>query len=258
MDETLTVATLNMQFGQAWDPVDPENAPVQLEDTIGLLRDVDADVFCLQEVEHVDLERGQIHPPPNYCRILEALAGYRGYFAYPPQDPDELPFGYGLAILSRFPLEDCASTPLPTADLQFDFFGASKRPTRRLMIEARLRFGMTRIQLLNTHLQAFFMLGTSSDIHRDQRDLVAARLKRVEGPGLLAGDFNCVPEESTLEQFAQAGFEAIQKSTVTWKHRPYVLDHILHNGPIECLEHKVLQTDVSDHDLVWARFRVVS
>src|SRR5690606_10831390 len=135
------------------------------------------DVMLLQEVERVTPGLGQVDPPPNFTRLREALDGYDGCFAYPPADPRELPFGYGLAIFSKTPLHDITIRPLPAPDLEFDFKGERTQPTQRVLIGARTRIGGRVVQLLNTHLQAFFIINETSDEHRGQRRLVAGLLR---------------------------------------------------------------------------------
>ncbi len=125
-----------MQFGQVWDDRDPDHAPIRLEDAVAEIARHDADIVHLQEVEHAQAGGAQVQPPPNYGRIRAALPGYHGHFGYPPADPRELPFGIGLAILSKTPLRDTFAETLPSPPIEFDFFGEKKTPTDRLLIGA--------------------------------------------------------------------------------------------------------------------------
>ncbi|GAB4176939.1 MAG: hypothetical protein Fur0032_16990 [Terrimicrobiaceae bacterium] len=246
--------TFNMQNGEPWTGDSGATPPAELDRTIHFLRSHAADVIFLQEVE-AGIDGGeQIQPPPNFSRLREALPDYDAVFGYPPVNPDELPFGIGLAIFSRTPLGSFRSQVLPAAPVPFEFGGRSRMPSDRLLIEATTTIAGHRVELMNTHLQAFFMIGSTSDAFPAQRDAVAARLSRVEGAALLAGDFNCTPEESLLEQFRAAGFEPGQESVVTWRRRPYVLDHIFFCPPLRLLECAVIETDVSDHHAVRAEF----
>jgi endonuclease/exonuclease/phosphatase family metal-dependent hydrolase len=247
-----------MQFGQIWDARDPDKAPIRLEDAIAEIARHDADIVHLQEVEHAQEGGAQVQPPPNYQRLLAALPGYHGHFAYPPVDPRELPFGIGLAILSKTPLRDTMVEVLASPPIEFDFFGVKKTPTDRLLIGATTDIGGRAVRLLNTHLLAFFMLKSDSRAYPEQRARVAAHLRAAGAmPTLLSGDFNIRDHTGLMEEYAACGFATAQSREITWRRQPYVLDHIFHNAPLRRVCVQVYPTPASDHhalvaDFVWA------
>ncbi len=248
------VLQFNMQFGQIWDDTYPDRAPIRLEASLEEIRRHEADIILLQEVERALPGGVQFQPPPNYTRLREALTGYDSWFGYPKADPRELPFGIGLAIFSRTPLRETTRLDLPSPPIEFDFFGDKKTPTDRLLIGAKTTVAGRELQLMNTHLLAFFMLGSSSAANPVQRTLVAEQLAKCKGPTLLTGDFNVSRHESLVTQFAAQGFQTVQQSEVTWRRRPYVLDHIFYNAPLRCLRHAVRPTSASDHHALVADF----
>ena len=249
-----------MQFGQVWDDREPDKAPIRLDDTIAEILRHDADIIQLQEVERARPGGVQVQPPPNYQRILAALPGYHGHFSYPPADPRELPFGVGLAILSRTPLRDVFSEVIPSPAIEFDFFGEKKTPTDRVMIGATTEIGGRSLRLLNTHLLAFFMLRSDSRAYPEQRRQIALKLRAAQADGaalLLSGDFNVRDHVGLADEYAAEGFSTVQSSEVTWLRQPYVLDHIFHNAPLRCVRREVVRSRASDHlpllaDFVWA------
>jgi endonuclease/exonuclease/phosphatase family metal-dependent hydrolase len=248
------VLQFNMQFGQIWDETHPDEAPVRLDATLAEIRKHDADIVLLQEVEQALAGGVQMQPPPNYTRLRKELVGYESCFAYPKADPRELPFGIGLAIFSRTPLRDLTSIDLPSPPIEFDFFGKKTTPTDRLLISVKTTLHGHTLQLLNTHLLAFFMLGSSSTANPFQRHLVAEQLTAARGPTILAGDFNVSRHGSLVDQFGGCGFSTVQDKEVTWRRRPYVLDHIFHNAPLRCLGHRVVPSPASDHHALVADF----
>ncbi len=248
------VMQFNMQFGQTWDEVDAENAPIDLDLTIAEILSHDADIVILQEVEHALPGGVQLDPPPNYTRLCAALKGYHGYFSYPKADPRELPFGIGLAIFSKTPLHDTFRYDLPSPPIEFEFKGEKKTPTDRLLIGAKTTVHGHELQLLNTHLLAYFMLNSSSEQYLEQRQLIIEQLRHTQGPALIAGDFNVSNRESLVRQFAEAGFHTVQDKEITWRHRPYVLDHIFYNRHLRPLGHAVKPTLASDHHVLLAEF----
>ncbi|GAB1488080.1 hypothetical protein MASR2M8_05230 [Opitutaceae bacterium] len=251
------VLQFNIQFGQRWDAADPDRAPIDLDATIAEIKAHRPDLIFLQEVEQAQPRGVQLDPPPNFSRIRAALAGYDGYFSYPRPDPRELPFGIGLAILSRTPLESTRRVDLPSPPVEFRFNGETKTPTDRVMIGARTRLSGREITLFNTHLLAFFMLNSSSEIHGSQRALIAEQLRQATGPTLLAGDFNVSRHESLVAQFAPLGFASVQTSEPTWWRKPFVLDHVFHNAALRCVASHVSRTGVSDHHALVADFEFV-
>jgi endonuclease/exonuclease/phosphatase family metal-dependent hydrolase len=248
------VLQFNMQFGQIWDDTYPDRAPIRLEATLEEIRSHDADVILLQEVERALPGGVQFQPPPNYTRLRAELTGYDSWFSYPKADPRELPFGLGLAIFSRTPLLDTTRKDLPSPPIEFDFFGKKTTPTDRLLIGARTVVHGRELQLFNTHLLAFFMLGSSSTLNPFQRSLVADELSAARGPTILTGDFNVSKHTSLVAQFRNCGFATVQDELATWRRRPFVLDHIFFNLYLRCVGHRVVPTPASDHHALVADF----
>jgi endonuclease/exonuclease/phosphatase family metal-dependent hydrolase len=251
------VLQFNMQFGQIWDDTYPDRAPIRLDATLAEIRQHEADIILLQEVERAMPGGVQFQPPPNYTRLQEELAGYESYFSYPKADPRELPFGIGLAIFSRTPLRETTRLDLPSPPIEFDFFGKKMTPTDRLLIGAKTTVLGREVQLFNTHLLAFFMLGSSSTTNPFQRQLVAEQLRAASGPTILTGDFNVSKHNSLVSQFAGFGFSTVQDKEITWRRRPFVLDHIFHNAPLRCTGYRVVPTPASDHHALSADFEFV-
>lgn len=243
-----------MQFGQVWDDADPDHAPVDLDRTLAEIHAHDADVLLLQEVEQALPGGRQVQPPPNFTRLRAALPQYHGCFAYPREDPRELPFGVGLAIFSRQPLRDVGRVDLPSPPVVFEFRGRRLTPTDRVLLSATTTALGRPVRLLNTHLLAFFMLGDGNTDDPSQRNLVADQLAHADGATILAGDFNVPRHEVLTAQFAAAGFLTVQDREVTWRRRPYVLDHVFYNGGLRCVAHRVVPTMASDHHALVADF----
>lgn len=249
------ILQFNMQYGQPWDDTYPDSAPIKLENTIAEIRAHNADIIMLQEVEQTLPGGAQAQPPPHYTRLRAEFPEYDSYFCYPRPDPRELPFGIGLAIFSKTPLTDQLCLNLPSPPVEFDFFGEKKTPTDRVLIGATTAIGGRPVRLFNTHLLAFFMLKSSSEVHLDQRKLVEDQLRRSAGmPTLLTGDFNVSKHESLMQQFADAGYQTVQSTDVTWRRRPYVLDHIFYNRWLKPVNWQVKPTPASDHHTLSAVF----
>ncbi|WP_438480047.1 endonuclease/exonuclease/phosphatase family protein [Oleiharenicola lentus] len=256
MNARFKILQFNMQYGQMWDDAYPDHAPIRLAMTVEEIRSHDADIIVLQEVEQTESGGKQAEPPPHYTRLRQEFSNYDSVFSYPKPDERELPFGIGLAIFSRTPLRDHKFVNLPSPPVEFDFFGDKKTPTDRLLIAATTTLYGRDVRILNTHLLAFFMLNTTSEEHRGQRDLVEAELRESRHmPTLLTGDFNVSRHQSLVQQFASAGYQTVQSTQPTWRRRPYVLDHIFYNEWLNPIEWYVKPTPASDHHALAAEFR---
>ena len=249
------VVTFNIQNGESCDNTHSVSPTIDLERTCQFIKELDCDVFCLQEVERGWDGGRQVEPPPNYIRLKEVFANYDSVFSYPIRNEKEIPFGLGLAIFSKTPLSDFKKIDLPPADLEFEFEGKMRRASSRLLIETSTTIEGRDVRIMNTHLQAFFMIGGSSDSHPEQRNIIEERLKLYSGgAAILTGDMNSAPGETIVRQFEDSGYQTAQNSEVTWRRRPYITDHIFYNSNLELKSGRVFQTHVSDHHAVVADF----
>ena len=255
MSGSFKILQFNMQFGQPWDDAYPDHAPIRLQSTIDEIRTHDADIIMLQEVERTLPGGQQAEPPPHFTQLKQEFKDYDSYFCYPKPDARELPFGIGLAIFSKQPLREHICENLPSPPVEFDFFGEKKTPTDRLLIGVTTTMAGKSVRLFNTHLLAFFMLNSSSESYLEQRKLVEEQLRNSAGmPTLLTGDFNVSKHESLIQQFADAGYQTVQSKEITWRRRPYVLDHIFYNKLLKPVSWAVRPTPASDHHTLTAVF----
>ena len=252
--DRFSALTLNMQSGQIWDPVRPDDAPFDLDRTIAFLVGMDCDFIFLQEVEFPDTPWPDTSRHPNLDRLVAGLPGYHSTFAWPAATRPQLPFGIGLAIFSRLPLRDCFHVVLPASDQRFEFRGSQWLPAERSLIGATVDLGGQALTLLNTHLQAYFMIDSSADEHPEQRRVLTTLIRGRKTPLLMGGDFNCTDQEATIDEIEQAGLRSVQKRQITWHRQPHVLDHLFHSPELRVVEGQVVRTEVSDHDAVRAVF----
>lgn len=254
----LRVVTFNMQNGQPWSDGDLLSPALDISGSVAFLSSLTADIICLQEVEQGYDGGMQINPPPHHTLLKELLPAYESVFSYPCKNDTELPFGLGLAIFSRWPLTEFHKIDLPASGLEFEFAGRKRQSSSRLLIEASTIYAGRKLRILNTHLQAFFMLGASSDDHPQQRDVLEARLRNLGAEAaILAGDMNSAPGESLVTQFENAGFRNVHNDEPTWRRMPYVIDHIFYNTPLRLVSQHIEKTTVSDHHAIVADFDFV-
>ena len=160
---TLTLVTLNMAR---------ERALTRIQDEITRVTPLGrAEILLLQEVET---------PAGNDPGVVQDLASRLGFnFVYSPANVWKSGSKEGLAILSRYPLENPAVIRLPSFDLLF-------RNRCRIALTATAVTPFGRIQLFNVHLDS----RVSIEERLEQLAPIVQRVREAVGPCVVAGDFN--------------------------------------------------------------------
>lgn len=142
------------------------------------LKIIDADIIALQEVWSDETT--------NYAAELAAQLGYHHVFASCMQLNG---FGFGNAVLSRWPIEAWETTSLP---------GQKETGESRLALYAKVNGPHGVLPVFNTHLNWRF---EQSQIRQRQvADLAhfIARLRPWPFPPILCGDFNAEPDSEEM------------------------------------------------------------
>gem|GEM_PF-3154221 len=172
------LATYNIHWGLGVDGVQ------SLERTAAVLREMDADIVVLNEVDVNWRRSGNM----DQAAYLAAAAGYP-YSYYSPALRTWASGGlslsfYGNALLSRFPVQQARTVRLPT----------SRGREPRAVLVARLVVDGRPLTVLGTHL----------GLNQVERLWQTARLKELaaaaNGPVVLLGDFNAHPWSPELKQ----------------------------------------------------------
>lgn len=207
----------------------------------------DADVVCLQEVTGA-----------WEASLRKAYATKYPYMLFAPKEN-----AGGLAVLSRFPLEDRGVVPVP-GDLHPGWIVVGDLPGGR-------------VQLVHVHLRSMFN-GTSdwvSNYFATEKDHLAQLRLFLDGaevarpvdepklPTLVLGDFNESPSGDTVRHLESLGFRnalpLFRPGQYTW-HAPSVggmldmtIDHVMFDDAFEPLAAWVDRRGRSDHLPVLAR-----
>ncbi len=149
---------------------------IDLNAIANVIRLQNPDIVALQEVDvHTARSGSDIHQ----AEVLGKLTGMKSWFAKAiDYDGGE----YGLAILSKYPMESMRNTPLPTA--------AGTNGEHRALATAIITLpGNKKILFACTHLDA-----QGNDTNRVlQINKILEVLKKETLPVIIAGDFNAVP-----------------------------------------------------------------
>jgi len=225
---TLRVAAWNIKHGRGMD------GEVDLERIADVLRDLDADVITLQEVDDRTERTGGV----DQVAVLAQLLGYVG-----SHGPHRAYQGgwYGNAILTRVPIAAVRTHPIPAAS------GSALS-----VHEVELESG---ISVVSVHLA-----GTPPE-RMAQAASVTARFATSDRPIVLAGDFNGRPDGPVLELLGQ-GWQVIEKTgsplTFPADAPDREIDFILVSAgaDMEVIEHRVVdEATASDHRPILAVLR---
>ncbi len=230
----LTVVTFNMHAGK-----DAGGQP-NLDRIAAVLDSIGADVAFLQEVDRGTRRSGGV----DQVAELERLTGMHGVFG---KSLDYDGGDYGIAVLSRLPIERTEVVPLTVTPPE-ERSGGSYEPRVALFVRVQTDAGP--LPLLNTHL------GTGSPVYRRQEmvDLLAAvhRLTGRSGPVIVGGDMNARPDTPEIgaaslaleDAFASCGNGPGESFPADAPDRR--IDYLLLRG-VACGSARVADTRASDH-----------
>jgi endonuclease/exonuclease/phosphatase family metal-dependent hydrolase len=222
----IRLVTFNVKFGEHVDrAADLLTRPGPLKD---------ADLLFLQEMDGPGTEQ--------LARALGMNSIYVPSALHPSSHRD-----FGVAVLSRWPLDDARKLPLP---YQHRF-----RKLRRAAVAATVRMPGANIRAYSVHFETPF--GLWSEGHRRQQArAVQADAAAWSGPVAIAGDFN---GRAPADEFARTGFTWLTRS-LDDRGRFFDLDHIVVRGlcptTTRAAAHAPDVTDASDHRPVWTVVRL--
>lgn len=208
-----------------------------------LVRTTRADLVLLQEVDR-GTERSD---GVDQLGELERRTGFHGAFG---KTLDYQGGGYGIAVLSRWPIAAHALRPLAVEPAQ-ERAGGSYEPRGALV--ARMNAPDGALGVVNTHLDA-----SATDVYRRQEVagvLDAAERLREDAPRtVVGGDFNAEPGSATIERMRAAGWtdaweacgegDGFTFSTDTPVKR---IDYLFLAPGLTCTRAEVLSSPASDH-----------
>jgi endonuclease/exonuclease/phosphatase family metal-dependent hydrolase len=179
----MRIVTWNIRGGKGMDGVR------SLGRIVEALRDLDADIVCLQEV-HRFLPGGAMEDQPaGLAKALGARVAYSSAL--------RLSKRFGLAILSRWPIERIEVHRLPNDRER------RSRPglwlERRICQEAVISSPEGPLTVLNTHWSL------SADDRMEASKTISGLIRACAGPLLLCGDLNARPDALEVARLLSEG-----------------------------------------------------
>ena len=176
---TLRIATYNIRHGRGTDDV------LDLDRTARAIATLDADIVALQEVDEKVGRSGGVDEAATLGRALGMHHAFGSFMNY---DGGR----YGLAILSRWPIESFESWRLPTGN----------EPRVALAIDVDPP-GIGPCTIVDVH----FDWVKDDGFRFAQAEAVAERLSMLDRPWILLGDFNDTPDTRTRRLLGGLGVE---------------------------------------------------
>ncbi|HEY2846095.1 MAG TPA: endonuclease/exonuclease/phosphatase family protein [Bryobacteraceae bacterium] len=240
---TISVASLNLDHETSFEKI--------LHDIDAAPRLRSADILLLQEVAHQD------GGPSIASRLADSL-GYS--VAFSPESPTVL--DRGLAVVSKFPIEDSKVEWLTPYNLRF-------KTRHRFALEVNIRAPSGELHIWNAHLDTRI----NPDQRLGQLQPVMDEAAKMTGARLIGGDFNTndfywighvlpIPHgggyrTAVRRSMARIGFQTpFKDELITLPLIRQHLDWLFVNG-LEPLDSSAEPIHFSDHNAIWAAFRVM-
>ncbi|WP_224361581.1 endonuclease/exonuclease/phosphatase family protein [Hyalangium versicolor] len=233
--EELRVMTFNIESGIRG-----------LDKVAEVIRGARPDVVALQEVDLGSRRAGGL----DQTAVLAEQAGlpYHAHF----RTTDLYGGAYGIALLSRFPLESLAQYPLPVPR------GAEPRT----LVHAVVQVAGREISVYLTHL---IRRPFNGDVRVRQSALIAGMMARDPRPKLLMGDFNDDPDSRPVRLLRRGLTDVVAASghgsdgtyPLPFPFSPALrIDYVLACDSFEPVRSAVLRVGASDHYPVIADVRL--
>lgn len=245
---TMRVATFNILHGRC-----PEDDQVHVARFARAVADLDADVLALQEVDRNQVRSGNADLTAVAAeamgardhRFVAALSGSPGstwLAATGDEQPDDA--AYGIALLSRYPLEAWQVIRLPAVPTRVPVrFGGRLRPTwvrdePRVAVAADVTTPVGDLTAVTTHLSFVPWW------NRRQLRLLRQALARRRRPLVLTGDLNM--DAGTAARVS--GLKPLATHPTFPADAPLEqLDHLLVDGSLGSVASAAVRLPVSDH-----------
>jgi endonuclease/exonuclease/phosphatase family metal-dependent hydrolase len=215
--DTIRIATWNIHAAR--------DAP--LNEIVDELREIDADILALQEVDHRAARTGYVNQPKAMADALSFHYAFAASIRIPGGD-------YGLALLSRWPLADVVRHRLHTA----------QPGEPRIVLETLVCAAGRPLWLFNHHAD------TAPAARRSNLAALEQIVRRRRGSAMIVlGDFNDTPNESGIRALIDAG---LVDPAAKWNPRTAGegrIDYLLVDGSLatSVRQTRVWKSRKSDH-----------
>lgn len=240
---TVGIRVMSYNIHHCNPPSKPE--VIDVEAIAKVISASDPDLVALQEVDVNTRRSGDFNQAEEIAERLDMHFFFGEAIDYQGG-------GYGVAILSKYPLSETTVHRLPSKE------GTHGEP--RIMATARIELpNGAAIRFGSTHLDA----QREPSNRRLQAEEIVSIAREETLPFILAGDFNAVPESEVMETIRKEFKQSCGRCPLTSSAQDPVrtIDYIVFRDPAGKLmagDHQVInEKEASDHLPVVAEFEVV-
>ncbi|MFH0773257.1 MAG: endonuclease/exonuclease/phosphatase family protein [bacterium] len=234
----------------------------KIENIVELLKEINADIVCLQELGIGCRFNPTIDDTPAY---VASQLGYNYYFerAHTKSDTTDMK-AIGNAIFTRFPINKkghfYVQEPKPIQN--------SFQDEGRVYIETELQINNTSVNIATVHL-SYVHKFQINDQKKVEIDNFISHIKNNKEKYIVMGDFNSTPDSYTISElskyFVDCGPEYKEP---TWTTKPFDyqgffedelrwrLDYIFATKDIKIQSSEIVKTNYSDHLPILVTFEV--
>jgi endonuclease/exonuclease/phosphatase family metal-dependent hydrolase len=188
--QKVKVLTYNIHHGENMKQV------LDLQGIANVILATNPDLVALQEVDSATSRTSQSDQ-------LKELASITGMYTYFVKAMDFDGGGYGTGILSRFPISNGTTLPLPSTK--------GNEPRAAGIVTIKLP-GDSSLQFVTTHLDA----GKQATDRVAQANALADYFRQTGTPVIMAGDFNALPASKEVTVLKQVFTDATSQSGPTF------------------------------------------
>lgn len=240
----LTVMTLNAAHGrangfhQAFQST--KRVTENLDHIVEAVRAREPDIVTLQEADGPSIWSGE------FDHVAYVAEGSGLAHAFRGEHVSGLKLSYGTALLSRYPLDQCASITFAATPPTFP---------KGFVVSEAIVPGVGPVTVASVHLDF-----ARQSVRQEQVERLVEELKQRPRPMIVMGDFNCAwDDEPSLPTLAEKldlkVFEPASTAS-TFPSTGKRLDWIFVSGQIEFLDYQVGKQGLSDHQPVIAKLRI--
>jgi endonuclease/exonuclease/phosphatase family metal-dependent hydrolase len=224
--DTLRVMTYNIHHCNP--PTKEATGEIEVDAIVKVINEQNPDVLALQEVDVNTKRSGNI----DQARVIASKTGMHAYFG---KAIDYEGGGYGVAILSKFPLSNTKTIRLPET--------SNPSVEDRVVAIAEITFrNGKKLTIGSTHFDVK---------NAGNREEQAAALNNITAtPLIIAGDLNCTPESAAFKLLSPKFTSSCTNCgfTIPVNNPKRVIDHIIFSPAFRVNSSKVINEPYpSDH-----------
>jgi endonuclease/exonuclease/phosphatase family metal-dependent hydrolase len=240
----LTIMSYNIGYGQ-----------FGIENIAETIRSANPDIVALQEVDVMWSERSDFMDQATHlAEALEMELFYAPIYEFPDTLNDGGSRRFGLAFLSRIPIQYAINHSISRLSTQDTLNQMKLMPG---FPEIRIQIGNQLVGIYNTHLD----FRRDPRVRQQQISEMLSVMESYDGPTILLGDFNAMPDSDELKPI----FDRLTNATAAESLPLYTfpadsatrqIDYITYSGHFTLQSVFVVASRASDHLPIIARLTI--